>query len=299
MDRLVSLHAFVRTVELGALAKAARDLRLSPVMVGKHIASLEEQFGARLLHRTTRRITLTDPGKRAYESAVRIVREYHHMNRAIETYQSVPTGHLRITMPVAFAERIGPVLSEFSAAYPGITMDILCDDRTLDMGEHKLDLAIRAGKLPDSSLIARRLSPAPVVVCASPSYIAAHGESLTLGEVADHDCIAYEHQWTSQGWAFSDPNGTGEIVVPLGTVKHRSNNAQVQRALVLAGKGLAQMPAFVVEEDIRAGRLVAVLTSVPPIERWIHAVYPAGGHLPLPIRVLVDFLVMKGRTGAF
>ncbi|PLP59100.1 LysR family transcriptional regulator [Mesorhizobium loti] len=293
MDRLLSLQAFVRTVELGALAKAARELKLSPVMVGKHLASLEEQFGARLLHRTTRRISLTDPGRRAYESALQIMREYEQMTRAIETSQSVPTGHLRITAPVAFAERVGAILSEFSATYPGVSMDILCDDRTLDMGEHRLDLAIRVGKLPDSSLIARRLAPAPVVVCASPSYLAAHGEPRTLSELADHECVAYEHQWTGQGWAFSNPGGPGEIVVRLVKVKHRSNNAQVQRELVLAGKGLAQMPAFVVDDDIKAGRLVAVLTSVPQIERWVHAVYPSGGHLPLAIRVLVDFLIAR------
>lgn len=295
MDRLLSLQAFVRTVELGALAKAARELKLSPVMVGKHLASLEAQFGVRLLHRTTRRITLTDPGRRAYESALQIMREYEQMTRAIETSQSVPTGHLRITAPVAFAERVGTILSEFGTIYPGVSMDILCDDRTLDMGEHRLDLAIRVGKLPDSSLIARRLAPAPVVVCASPSYLAAHGEPRTLGDLADHECIAYEHQWTGQGWAFSNPGGAGEIVVRLVNVKHRSNNAQVQRALVLAGKGLAQMPAFVVEDDIKAGRLVAVLTSIPQIERWVHAVYPSGGHLPLAIRVLVDFLVVRFR----
>lgn len=260
-------------------------------MIGKHIASLETQLGARLLHRTTRRVTLTDLGQGVYDSAIAILREFDGMTRSVETYQSYPTGHLRITAPVALAGTVGSILANFSVLYPGVTMDILCDDRVLDMGEQKLDLAIRVGRLPDSSLIARKLAPAPVVVCAAPSYLAARGTPASIDDLNHHDCIAYEYQWAGGGWAFASTEGAGEFVVRLPKVSYRSNNALVQRELALAGKGLVQMPAFVVEDDIKDGRLVAVLTSLPQLERWVHAVYPPGNQLPRSLRALVDFFI--------
>ncbi|MGO4452397.1 LysR family transcriptional regulator [Phyllobacterium sp. TAF24] len=296
MDRFSSLRVFVRTVDLGGLARAARELRLSPAMVGKHIASLETQFSVRLLHRTTRRITLTEVGLGVYNSAILILGEFDEMTRAAETYQSYPTGHLRITAPVALADTMGGILANFLAIYSNVTMDIICDDRVLDMSEQKLDLAIRVGRLPDSSLIARKLAPAGAVVCASPAYLSARGIPTSIDDLNNHDCIAYEYQWAGGGWAFANANGIGERVVKLSSVRYRSNNAQVQRALVLSGKGLAQMPAFVVEKDIKAGRLIAVLTSLPQLERWVHAVYQPGGRLPLSVRALVDFLIAHFRN---
>ncbi|MGO4339673.1 LysR family transcriptional regulator [Labrys sp. KB_33_2] len=292
---MTSLQAFVHTVDCGSIARAARELRLSAVMVGRHIASLEDQFGTRLLHRTTRRLTLTDPGRTVYNTALLIVREYGGLSRSMESLKSDPSGHLRVTAPVAFAEKVGAILADFCSTYPSIFIEVLCDDRALDMVEHKLDLAIRVGRLPDSGLIARKLAPAHVVVCAAPAYLTARGIPLTIDDISDHDCVAYEHQWAGEGWAFSD--GQREVTVKLAHVSCRSNNAQVQRAFVLAGKGLAQMPAFIVEDDIRQGRLVPVLTAQPILERWMHAVYQPGGPPPLAIRVLVDFLVTRFKPG--
>ncbi|WP_237882234.1 LysR family transcriptional regulator [Pseudomonas sp. PGPR40] len=291
MDRLSSLSAFVNAVDLGGFAPAARHLRLSPAMIGKHVASLEGQLGTRLLHRTTRRLTLTEAGQLFYERAILILRAYEEATRATASFQESPQGLLRITTPIAFAELIGEALGDFARAYPQVRLNVTCDDRVLDLAEHRFDLALRAGKLADSSLIARKLALIPVVVCASPRYIEQHGAPMALEELTRHECIAYEYQRSGENWAFAD--GAGEILVPLTNTTYRSNNLSIQRALVLAGHGIAQLPRIAVEEDLAKGTLVPLLEHVPTIERWLSAVYAPGYKVPLAVRVLIDFLAKR------
>lgn len=293
MDRLSSLTAFVQAVDLGGFAAAARQLRLSPAMVGKHVAFLEAQLGTRLLHRTTRRLTLTDAGRIFYDRAVRILREFEDAVRLTASYQENPEGLLRVTAPVALASRLAPLMADFASTYSKVRLDIICNDRVVDLVEQGFDLAIRVGRLPDSSLIARKLAPAPAIVCASPAYLQRRGIPNGLEDLKHHDCIAYEHQWAGGGWAFSNADRSGEIVVRLPAVAYRTNNLDVQRAMVLAGKGIAQLPLFSVEADIAAGRILPILEDVPTLERWLHAVYPPGRQIPLSLRVLVDFLVER------
>lgn len=293
MDRLSSLSAFVNAVDLGGFAPAARHLRLSPAMIGKHVASLEEQLGARLLHRTTRRLTLTEAGQLFYERATLILRAYEEATRATASFQESPQGLLRITTPIAFAELIGEALGDFARAYPQVRLDVTSDDRLLDLAENRFDLALRAGKLADSSLIARKLAFIPVVVCASPRYIEQHGAPIALEELNRHECIAYEYQRSGENWAFANADGSGEILVPLTNTTYRSNNLSIQRALVLAGHGIAQLPRIAVEEDLAKGTLVPLLEQVPAIERWLSAVYAPGYRVPLAVRALIDFLAKR------
>ena len=291
MDRFAAIEAFVRVVESGGFAAAARSLRLSPAMVSKHVATLEARLATRLLHRTTRRVSLTDAGQAFYDRATLVLRELDDAERLTTAFQARPEGLLRLTAPSAFASRLSPILSQFAEAYPGVRLDVLCDDKVVDLVENRLDLAIRIGRLPDSSLVARKIMPAPVAVCAAPSYLAARGTPSKLEDLVHHDCIAYTHQWAGEGWAFANADGTGEIVVRLANTPYRTNNAEIQRTLALSGKGLAQLPRFIVEEDIAAGRLVPVLTGMPNLDRWVHAVYPPGRQLPLTIRIFIDFLI--------
>lgn len=293
MDRLSSLAAFVNAVDLGGFAPAGRRMRLSSAMIRKHVASLEVQLGTRLLHRTTRRLTLTEAGKLFYERATLILREYEDATRATASFQESPQGLLRITTPIAFADLIGGALAKFTRTYPQIRLDIACDDRVLDLAGNRFDLALRVGRMPDSSLMARKLAPIPVVVCASPDYIDRHGAPAALEDLPQHECIAYEYQWSGANWAFADADGSGEILVPLTNTAYRSNNLYIQRALVLAGNGIAQLPRLAVEDDLAAGTLVPLLEHVPAIERWLSAVYAPGYQIPLALRVLIDFLIRE------
>jgi DNA-binding transcriptional LysR family regulator len=310
MDRLASLEAFVRVVDEGSFAAAARSLRLSPAMVSKHVNALERRLGTRLLHRTTRHVALTEAGSVFYDEATTILRALDEAERALSARSGQPTGLVRFTAPVAFGERyVAPLLPKLIRRHPGLEIDLVCDDKEIDLVQGRFDAALRIGKLPDSSLIARKLAPVDVLVCGSPSYFAKHGHPAVLDDLGRHVCIGYEYhpvgrvgalgrgisgKWTGEGWGFQTDGGKGDIVVRLSRTPYRSNNAEMLLALAIEGFGLVQLPTFIVGPDVAAGRLVAVLTQYKPMERWVHIVYPPGRHLPAAVKALSDFF-----AGAF
>jgi DNA-binding transcriptional LysR family regulator len=178
--------------------------------------------------------------------------------------------------------------------HPGLEIDLVCDDKVIDLVQGRFDAALRIGKLPDSSLIARKLAPVDVLVCGSPAYFAKHGRPTVFDDLAHRVCIGYDYQWTGEGWGFQTDGGKGDIVLRLSRTPYRSNNAEMLLALAIEGFGLAQLPSSIVDPDIAAGRLDAVLTQYKPIERWVHIVYPPGRHLPAAVKALSDFF-----AGAF
>ncbi|WMT74544.1 LysR family transcriptional regulator [Bradyrhizobium sp. Ash2021] len=297
MDRLASLEAFVRVVDEGSFTAAARSLRLSPAMVSKHVNALERRLGARLLHRTTRRVALTESGRIFYDEATTILRALDEAERALSARSGQPTGLVRFTAPVAFSERyVAPLLPKLIRRHPGLEIDLVCDDNVIDLVQGRFDAALRIGKLPDSSLIARKLAPVDVLVCGSPSYFAKHGHPAVLDDLMGHVCIGYEYQWTGEGWGFQTDGGKSDIVLRLSRTPYRSNNAEMLLALAIEGFGLVQLPSFIVGPDVAAGRLVAVLTQYKPIERWVHIVYAPGRHLPAAVKALSDFFASAFRV---
>ena len=289
MDRLESLNVFVHVVDTGGFAPAGRALRRSPAMVAKHIDALEASLGAQLVRRTTRRLSLTEAGSAYYKRARTILDEFEEANREAAAQQISPQGLLRIALPAAFDAVISPILAEFAAENPNVSLDLLADDRTLDMLEQHLDLAIRGGTLPDSSLIARKLAPLSVIVCASPGYIERRGAPTSLEDLPTHDCIAYTERLSGDVWTFSDPDA-GEIKIHFERVRHRANSAEGQRALAMQGLGLILVPEPLVRDDIAHGRLAPVLEERTEAKQWLYAVHPPGRSLPLATRRLIDML---------
>ena len=190
MDRFVTMSVFARVVEGSSFASAARHFEMSPAMVSKHIQTLEQQLGVRLLNRTTRRVSTTEAGQEYYERSLRILAEIGEADRAASDLQVTPRGRLKVSAPVTFGTRyVAPAVSEYLAAYPDVSVDLALDDRPLDLVADGFDLAIRFGELADSSLIARRLGSAHMVLCASPTYIMRHGAPASLDELGRSNCL--------------------------------------------------------------------------------------------------------------
>ena len=292
MDRLESLNVFVHVVDTGGFAPAGRALKRSPAMVAKHIDALEASLGAQLVRRTTRRIALTEAGLAYYRRARTILAEFDEASREAAAQQISPKGLLRIALPAAFDDIISPILADFAAENPGVNLDLLADDRTLDLLGQRIDLAIRGGTLPDSSLIARKLASLSVIVCASPDYIERRGAPTSPKDLPAHDCIAYTERLSGDLWTFTDPD-VGEIKVQFERVRHRANSAEGQRALAMRGLGLIRIPEPLVRDDIAHGRLLRVLERQPEAKRWLYAVYPPGQSLPLATRQLIDMLQLR------
>ncbi len=290
MDRLESLEVYIRVIDLGGFAPAARALKRSPAMIAKHIDTLEASLGTRLLHRSTRALSATDVGLAYYDRARAILAEFEAAHQEAAAQQISPHGVLRIALPGVFSATIGPVLAQFAAENPAISLHLRAENRTVDLLDERIDLAIRGGILPDSSLIAIKLAPISVIVCASPAYVQRRGAPTTLEALSGHDCIAYSERSSGDVWTFVDRRDGTERNIHFPTIRHRANDADGQRALATEGLGLIRLPEPLVRADIAAGRLVTLLSDVPEATRWLHAVYLPGRALPLATRRLIEFL---------
>src|ERR1044072_2705301 len=212
MDRFVTMSVFARVVEGSSFASAARHFEMSPAMVSKHIQTLEQQLGVRLLNRTTRRVRTTEAGQEYYERSLRILAEISEADRAASDLQVTPRGRLKVSAPVTFGTRyVVPAVSEFLAAYPDVSVDLALDDRPLDLVADGFALAIRFGELADSSLIARRLGSAHMVLCASPGYLMRQGEPTSLDELGRSSCLIYSRS-AHPTWHFTENDGNARTV---------------------------------------------------------------------------------------
>lgn len=293
LDRLTSLEVFAKVAAIGSLSGAARTMGLSQTMVTKHVASLEARLGVKLFHRTTRRLSITEAGRSYLESSERILAEMEAANAAVAAERVEPRGLLRVNVPVVFGTRqIAPLLAEFAECYPQVTLELGLNDRLVDLAEEGWDLAIRIGRLRDSSMVARRLAPNRLVVCAAPSYLARHGTPRTVADLASHNCLGYTlaQQASAAEWLFG---ADGEIRVQVkGSL--RANNGDALRAATLAGLGLARQPTFIVADDLRTGALVALPLDQPEVQSSaVHAIYLPDRRPPAKVRAFIDFLAMR------
>ncbi len=290
---MAEIGVFVRVVEARGFASAARTLGTTTSAVSKSIGRLEAALGTRLLHRTTRRLGLTESGATFYQRCLRILAEVEAAEEAVSQLQREPRGTLRVSAPMSFGQlHVAPLVPEFLARHPDVRIELALADRMVDLVEEGFDLAIRIGRLADSSLVARRLAPSRRVVCGAPAYLERRGVPQEPHDLVQHDCLVYTYQ-TEPAWTLRD--GPKEIRVVV-SGRLRANNGDVLRAAALAGAGLALLPTFIVGDDLRAGTLRTVLDDYECTETAIYTVHPSGRNPPPKVRAFVDFL--QARCGA-
>jgi DNA-binding transcriptional LysR family regulator len=298
LDRLTGLEVFAKVAAVGSFSAAGRAIGMSQTMVTKHIAALEARLGIRLFHRSTRKLSLTDAGRGYLDAAERILADMDAADAAVAADRFEPRGVLRLNAPVSFgARQIAPLLAEFARRHPGVTVELGLNDRLVDLVEEGWDLAIRIGSLSDSSLIARRIAPCRTVVCAAPSYLAARGRPRTVACLTDHNCLGYtlSRQTGVDRWTFG---AAGNVTMAVAGNLH-ANNGDALRAAAIAGQGLIYLPTFIVADELRAGRLVALELDHPTVELGgIFAVFPPDRHPPAKVRAFIDFLVDRCEPAA-
>jgi len=287
MSRIEELTSFARVGDHGSFRGAADELGLTPSAVSKHVKSLEERLGVRLLNRTTRRVALTEPGRAFHARVGALLDELAEAEEAVASLQSAPRGTLRVGVPMDFGRaHLAAPLAAFAAAHPRLEVEIEFADRYVDVVDEGFDVVVRIGALEDSTLVARRIAPCRRVLCASPDYLTRSGTPATPEALGDHRRVGYAYE-RERRLRFETPQGTLAIAVP---VRHRTNNGEMTRQLLLAGQGLGLVPTFLVADDLRAGRLVTVLADSLRADVAIHAVYPHRRHLSTKVRLLVDHL---------
>jgi DNA-binding transcriptional LysR family regulator len=288
MDRLTSLTAFVRVVDNGGFSAAGRKLNMSTTMVSNHIQALEERLGARLLHRTTRKVSLTEVGRAYYDRATQILSDLEQADDIAGALQSTPRGTLRIYTATHIVPIVAPVVAEFLSSYPDVKVDLNMGERTIDLIDEGFDVAIRLTPPPDSSLIVRSLATWRHVLCCSPAYLEKHGPLRQLSELANYNCVRHVLYPYGDEWRFVDRKGTPASVRISGNLV--SNSGDMLRTAALQGVGILLGPGFLVADDLDSGRLVRLLSEYRPVELSMNAVYPHRHHLSAKVRTFIDLL---------
>jgi len=288
MDRLTSLTAFVRVVDSGGFSAAGRKLNMSTTMVSNHVQSLEDRLGARLLHRTTRKVSLTEVGKTYYDRCTQILADLEQADDIAGSSQSIPRGTLRIYTATHIVQYVAPVVAEFLASYPEVKVDLTMGERTVDMIDEGYDVAIRLTPPPDSSLIVRSLATWRHVLCCSHGYLERHPRPQQLSDLSQHNCIRHELYPYGDEWHFADRKGAPATVRVAGNLV--TNSGDTLRMAALYGAGVFLAAGFLVHDDLEAGRLVRLLPEYRPVEFAMNAVYPHRHHLSAKVRIFIDLL---------
>jgi DNA-binding transcriptional LysR family regulator len=292
MDRFQALTTFAKVVEAGSFARAADRLGMSVSAASRQVSELEAHLGARLLNRTTRRLSLTEPGQAFYERCVQLLADLDEAEQAITASSVVPRGTLRMTASISFGVRyLAPAIAAFEAVHPQLRFDIELSDRPIDLVDEGLDLAIRIGDIGSQALIGRRIGIAQIVCCAAPAYLAAHAAPRTPDDLRGHLCLTYEYSSEGNMWRFTDGEARMHEVKVSGHA--HANNGAMLAALAIAGAGITVAPDFIVADDVRAGRLVALLPGYTPPAININAAYPSRRHLSAKVRAFIDYLAQR------
>lgn len=289
MDRIEVMRLFMRVAESGNFSKVARATGISQPTVSKLVAALEAKLGAQLLRRTSRGLSLTDAGHDFYEAAIAIVERVDDLENRVGKGEAAPAGLIRVALSPAFGRmEIVPHLAPFFARYPDLSIDFNVAQHYVNLVEEGMDLAIRAGPLSDSTMMARRIGSMAYLTVATPAYLARAGTPRSVAELKQHQCVVFMARDAPRPWEFKDAAGTAEFV-PQGPL--RSNDAEYLRAAVLAGLGIGHNAGWLYGRDVAAGRLVPLLTQYAPDPFPVHAVWPGSRRLAGKTRVFVDFLV--------
>jgi DNA-binding transcriptional LysR family regulator len=288
MDRLTSLTTFVRVVDSGGFSAAGRRLNMSTTMVSNHVQALEDRLGARLLNRTTRKVSLTEVGKAYYDRCTQILADLEQADDVAGALQSTPRGTLRIYTATHIVPFVAPVVAEFLREYPEVKVDLTMGERTIDLIDEGFDVAIRLTPPPDSSLIVRSLATWRHVLCCSPGYIDKLGRPRQLSDLENHNCVRHVLYPFEDNWHFVDRKGTPASVRVSGNLI--SNSGDTLRMAALQGVGISLVPGFLITDDLESGRLVRLLPEYRPVEFSMNAVYPHRHHLSAKVRSFIDLL---------
>lgn len=291
MDQLGAMRVFVRVVQTGSFSATGRELNTTQTTISKKVAALEKKLGVKLLTRSSRDHALTDVGAEYYEKCVAIIGELDEAEARARSQVTSPRGVIRIAAPIAFGRLIlAPVIAEFFSLYPEIKVDLTLSDKHVDLIGEGVDVAIRARKLEDSSLVARHLFDNQMLLVASPEYLAQHGEPKDPMELKRHNCLVYSMLKTLNVWHFS--RGGKNLSVPVNG-NFQSDNGDVLLEVALAGLGFAQLPIWMVGEYLKSGRLKQVLSDYEAQTLPFNAIYPQNRYVPLKVRCFVDFMKQK------
>jgi DNA-binding transcriptional LysR family regulator len=288
MDRLTSLTTFVQVVDSGGFSAASRRLNMSTTMVSNHVQALEDRLGARLLNRTTRKVSLTEVGKEYYDRCTRILADLEQADDIAGAQQSTPRGTLRIYTATHIVPFIAPAVAEFLASYPEVKVDLSMGERTIDMIDEGCDLAVRLTPPPDSNLVVRSLATWRHVLCCSPAYLEKYGPPQQLSELAERNCVRHVLYPYQDDWRFVDRKGTPASVRVSGNLV--TNSGETLRTAALQGVGISLAAGFLVAEDLEQGRLVRLLPEYRSVEFSMNAVYPHRHHLSAKVRSFIDLL---------
>ena len=289
---LQGLAVFAKVAELRSFALAAKDLELSKATISKAIARLEKRLGARLFNRTSRQLALTDAGQLLLDRAARILAEGEAAESEAHAQSASPRGLVRLAVPMSFGLReVAPLLPEFLAEYPGVSVDLHLSDELVDLIGAGFDAVLRIAALPDSSLRARRLRGVSRNLVAAPSYLKRHGRPSHPRDLMHHACLCYAYLPTPDVWRFVNKAGEVVQVRPAGPL--RANNADALAPALFAGLGLAVQPDFVVGDAVEDGRLEVVMPDWSPPPIALHLVMPPGGPRPARVEALAAFLAQR------
>ncbi|MFZ6708093.1 LysR family transcriptional regulator [Undibacterium sp. TC9W] len=293
MDRLASMAAFVKTVEVGSFAAAASALNMSPQMIAKHVSWLERRLGTRLINRTTRRQSLTDIGKSYYDRCKMVLADADWADSLADEVKGAPKGRLRINAPVSFGTyALTPVIARYLRQYPQVEIDLVLSDRYVDLVEEEFEAVFRIGRLSDSSFIARQLAPFRLVACASPDYLKERGVPATPLDLEKHECLAYASSTgsTASEWRFM--RGAEKFHAQ---VRHRLqlNDAKALLVAALNGIGVAYIAEDLAREDLRTGRLVKILPDYETPSRPVHLIYHPDRRQTPKLKSFIDTVVSE------
>ncbi len=284
MQHWEGVSEFVAVSETGSFTAAAKRLNISTAQVSRQVGALERRLDTKLLYRTTRKVSLTEEGNLYYRHCRQVLDGLDEAERALSSLKNTPQGLLKLTAPVAYGEKyILPIINDFMLRYPSVEIEVELTNRQINLIDAGIDLAIRIGKLADSSLMAKRISQRTNFVCASPDYLKRHGEPHTLSELIQHNCLIGNYDY----WRFIE-QGKGRQIKVRGTLK--CNTGYGLRDAVLKGIGIAQLPNYYISQDIETGRLVPLLTAYQEPNEGVWALYPQNRHLSPKVRLMVDFL---------
>lgn len=290
MDKFLTIQAFTKVVDARGFAAAAREMGLSRSVIHKYVIALENELGTQLLRRSSRQVSPTESGIAFYDRAVSILDELDEAFAAVTQLQEQPRGNLRINAPMTFGSmHLAPMVADFMAQYPDVHVELVLNDRLIDPIEEGFDVTVRIAEPQIStSLVTREIVPIRRVLCASPAYLAAHGEPGDPKDLRRHRCLHYGYQETGNQWKLK--GSRGEIPVQINCVMW-SNNGDALKQIALRDQGIALLPTFVVGDELQAGRLRTVLGDFRPADIALLALYPRHRHLSEKTRLLVSFLV--------
>jgi len=288
VDRFLEMQTFNAVVDAGSFVKAAEALNMSKAAVSRYVVEMETRLGVRLLHRTTRRLSLTDEGQVFYGRSKELLAELEEAEDEITSRSDAASGLLRINAPFTFGIlHLAPLWGEFMALHPKVRLDVTLADRLVDLVEEGYDLAIRIATLENSSLVSRKLASTRTVLCASPQYLKLHGTPQHPEELAQHAVISYSYLSTGDEWRFTGPEGAANVKT---RPSMHTNSGDTCRAAALAHQGVILQPTFLVGKDLTDGSLLELMPQYRSIEFGIYAVYPTRKHVSAKVRAMIDFL---------